>query len=250
MESVSHIRQRVRIRRFPFGAPATTSCCTGGCWTSSNAPKGKRRIRTLSRDSGLFLSRQGLGGKGWKQSWNKSPTSGSEFAYGASLSAHQPQHPSVREGVRRALTRRKGSAAYELFPGIRGCSFRVRVWAGRVGNSRGTSRPRPAASSHTALPLRRTSHGILLMGEGVGRALTRRKGSAVYELFPGIRGCSCHVGGPVAGAIVAGGGVSGRLFDDLDRAFAAESGQQPVALQGQLDPVLVLDVAEAPQLEG
>ena len=56
--TITGIGQRVRIRRFPFGAPATTSCCTGGCGTSSNAPNGKRRIRTLSRDLALFPALQ------------------------------------------------------------------------------------------------------------------------------------------------------------------------------------------------
>ena len=55
----------------------------------------------------------------------QSPAPGSEFVYGASLSAHQPPHPAVREGVGRAPTRRKGSAVYELFPETRRCSFHV-----------------------------------------------------------------------------------------------------------------------------
>ena len=56
--------QRVRIRRFPFGAPATTACCTGGCGMSSNAPKGKPRTPALSRDSCIVpraLARRVLG---------------------------------------------------------------------------------------------------------------------------------------------------------------------------------------------
>ena len=63
----------------------------------------------------------------------QSPAPGSEFVYGASLSAHQPRHPAVREGVGRALTRRKGSAAYELFPESRRCSFHVSARRAGVG---------------------------------------------------------------------------------------------------------------------
>ena len=203
--TIASAGQRVRIRRFPFGAPATASCCMGGCWASSNAPKGKRRIRTLSRDPALFpraiarrysapgrklawnkipirvfltlwnkrkhraasshtalpfrrtshrillygrgwdelqraereapytnsFPRPGVvpstsapGAPGWELSWKNSPRSGSELACGASLSAHQPRHPAVREGVGRAPTRRKGSPACQLFPGVRRCSPR------------------------------------------------------------------------------------------------------------------------------
>ena len=48
-----------------LNGPATTSCCTGGGGASSNAPKGKRRIRTLSRNPALFLPRKCPGGQGW-----------------------------------------------------------------------------------------------------------------------------------------------------------------------------------------
>ncbi|MDE0061751.1 MAG: hypothetical protein OXP09_12470, partial [Gammaproteobacteria bacterium] len=62
-----------------------------------NAPKGKRRIRTLSRDSALFLPRGGPARRvpdahgtilQISASVEQMPVVGSEFAYGASLSAH------------------------------------------------------------------------------------------------------------------------------------------------------------------
>ena len=64
---------------------------------------------------------------------------GSEFAYGASLSAQWPLYPAVREGMERALTRRKGSPACKLFPIIRGCSLPVIVPARRVADFHGTN---------------------------------------------------------------------------------------------------------------
>ena len=63
--------QRVRIRRFPFSAAATLSCCTRGDGTSSNAPKGKPRMRTLSRNPRLFLAGHRPGAPGCGLSWNK-----------------------------------------------------------------------------------------------------------------------------------------------------------------------------------
>ena len=115
--------QRVRIRRFAFGAAATLSCCTRGDGTSSNAPKRKPRMRTLSHNPTILLA------------WNRpvervadfhgtNSISPSEFTYGASLSAQWPLYPAVREGMERALTRRKRSPAYELFPGTRRYSLR------------------------------------------------------------------------------------------------------------------------------
>ena len=64
--------QRVRIRRFPFGAAATLSCCTKGDGTSSNAPKGKPRIRTLSHNPWLFLAGHRPGTPGSGLGWNRS----------------------------------------------------------------------------------------------------------------------------------------------------------------------------------
>ena len=87
------------------------------------------------------------------------------------------------QGFRTSLTRRKGSAAYELFPEFRRCSFNVFVWNNRQYRT---------ASSHTVLPFRRTatsSSGI----QGFRTSLTRRKGSPAYELFPGFRRCSFNV---------------------------------------------------------
>ena len=71
MEQISTAEQRVRIRRFPFGAVATLSCCTRGDGTSSNAPKGKPRMRTLSRNPRLFLAGHRPGAPGSGLSWNK-----------------------------------------------------------------------------------------------------------------------------------------------------------------------------------
>ena len=63
--------QRVRMRRFPFGAVATSSSGTRGDGTSSNAPKGKPRIRTLSRNPWLFLAGRRPGAPGSGLAWNK-----------------------------------------------------------------------------------------------------------------------------------------------------------------------------------
>ena len=63
--------QRVRIRRFPFGAVATLSSRTRGDGTSSNAPKEKPRMRTLFHSPSLFLARPRPGAPGSGLSWNK-----------------------------------------------------------------------------------------------------------------------------------------------------------------------------------
>ena len=99
--------QRVRIRRFHFGAVATLSCCTRGDGTSSNAPKRKPRMRTLSHNPALFLSRHRLvervrdshGTTCQLVEWidihcgeEAFLHSGSELAYGAS-SKNRPRKP-------------------------------------------------------------------------------------------------------------------------------------------------------------
>ena len=73
-----------------------------------------------------------------------------EFAYGASLSAQQPRYPPVREGMERALTRRKRSPACELFPTIRGCSLPVLVPARRVPDFHGKRRHDSASSGYSS----------------------------------------------------------------------------------------------------
>ena len=151
--------QRVRIRRFSFGAAATLSSRTRGDGTSSNAPKEKPRMRTLSRNSALFLSRHRPGASGSGLAWNNFLTEqrvrirrffeepAPQTSCGASppaeavlrlglrpTSAQQPRYPSVREGMERALTRQNESPAYELFPNRR-CSLPVSAPAHRGENS-------------------------------------------------------------------------------------------------------------------
>ena len=116
----------------------------------------------------------------------------SELAYGASLSAQQPHFPAVREGMERALTRRKGSPACKLFPTIRGCSLPVIVPARRVADSHGTNFLASSEFAYGA-SLSAQQPRYPAVRKGMERALTRRKGSSACELFPAIRGCSLPV---------------------------------------------------------
>ena len=137
------------------GAVATLSSRTRGDGTSSNAPKGKPRMRTLFHNPRLFLAGHRPGAPGCGLAWNQFLTEQrvrirrrrtgpanqlrgvTTCRSGASaraapdrwrpLSAQQPRYPPVRKGMERALTRRKGSPACELFSIIRGCSLPVIV---------------------------------------------------------------------------------------------------------------------------
>ena len=71
MEQISTAEQRVCIRRFPFGAVATLSSRTRGDGTSSNAPKGKPRMQTLSHNPWLFLAGHRPGAPGCGLAGNK-----------------------------------------------------------------------------------------------------------------------------------------------------------------------------------
>ncbi|MDE0368075.1 MAG: hypothetical protein OXP09_21210, partial [Gammaproteobacteria bacterium] len=72
-----------------------------------NAPKGKRRIRTLSRDSALFLARRRPGAPGCRLAWNRIQL----FDFKAKSILHTTGDPAPSRYTVRAASAKPGARA-------------------------------------------------------------------------------------------------------------------------------------------